>query len=743
MRWSRIRLIFGRELRDQLRDRRTLFMIFGLPVLLYPILGFTVKELTAAFEQRPRRVVVVGAEHLPEEPPLLVTVEADEMELVQFNPAFSEGMTQGLLLVEQVPSDSSLSDPSAQLEAMRQGLADVIVEIPAEVRQQIERLEQPTFRIAFLRADEQSLATYQTVEGIIKRWQDAIVARRLAADEKPAEYIAPIDVQGVDLARQVLGSSTSGASVWARLFPFLLVMMALTGAFYPAVDLCAGEKERGTMETLLISPAYRSEIVVGKFLTIMAASVATALLNLASMGVTMAFLARQLGAGLGGMEGGAAIGSPMDELSPPSMLALAWIIVLLIPLSAFFSAVCLALAVLARSMKEGQYYMTPLYLIALPLIFLTLMPGVELTPFYSLVPITGVSLLLKALMLEQYNEALQYFFPVMLSTIVYGLLALRWAVGQFRSEEVLFREAERFDLASWFRHLIRDRGPTPTAGQAIACFVIIQACAWYTSMLLFGANPLVALAIGQVGFILVPPLVMTFLFTSSPRRTLRLHWPGWGALAMGVGLALTLNPLSAELRPIVMELFPIPKAMEQALQGLQDAIPNVATAVLLFAIIPAVCEEVAFRGQILSGLETTLGKWSAILLSAFLFGFLHVLISLFQQFFNATLLGVVLGWLAIQTRSLLPAIAFHLTNNALAVVGPSLAVGWVYRDQTLFLYQWYWVALGAVGSVALLVVLSRMGGTGSPTADEAPAVEAEGAEPVGVGEVRDPDREDR
>ncbi|WP_169975922.1 ABC transporter permease subunit/CPBP intramembrane protease [Tautonia rosea] len=740
MRWSRIRLIFGRELRDQLRDRRTLFMIFGLPVLLYPILGYTVKELTAAFEQRPRRVVVVGAEHLPAEPPLLVTIETDEGEIVQFNPVFSEGVSQGLLIVEQVPSDSYLADPSAQLEAMRQGSADVIVEIPSDVREQIEQLQQPTFRIAFLRADEQSLATYQTVEEIIAGWQDAIVAQRLAADAKPAEYIAPIDVQGVDLARQVLGSSTSGASVWARLFPFLLVMMALTGAFYPAVDLCAGEKERGTMETLLISPAFRSEIVVGKFLTIMAASVATALLNLASMGVTMGFLARQLGAGLGG-EGGSGIGSPMDELSPPSILALGWIIVLLIPLSGFFSAICLALAVLARSMKEGQYYMTPLYLIALPLIFLTLMPGVELTPFYSLVPITGVSLLLKTLMLEQYNEAFQYFLPVMLSTIIYGLLALRWAVGQFRSEEVLFREAERFDLVSWFRHLIRDRGPTPTAGQAIACFVIIQACAWYTSMLLFGANPLVALAIGQLGFILVPPLVMTILFTSSPKRTLRLHWPGWGAVVLGVGLALTLNPLTAELRSIVMELFPMPKAMEQALQGLQEAIPNLATALLLFAIIPAICEEVAFRGHILSGLESTLGKWSAILLSAFLFGFLHVLISLFQQFFNATLLGVVLGWLAIQTRSLLPAIAFHLTNNALAVVGPSLAVGWLYRDQTLFLYQWHWVALGAVGSAALLVVLSRIGGDRPSTVEDEPTIVAERAVPVGVGEVRDPDRE--
>jgi sodium transport system permease protein len=713
MRWSRIRLIFGRELRDQLRDRRTLFMIFGLPVLLYPILGFTVKELTAAFEQKPRRVVVVGAEHLPEAPPLLQATEGGG---VRFDPSLAEEFAPAPTLVQVVSSSGPWGAPEQQLLAMRQGEADVVVEIPGDVREQIEQLQQPTIKIAYLRSDEQSLATYRDVEEIIARWQDAIVAGRLLADEKPAEYISPVDVEGVDLARQVTGSSASGASIWARLFPFLLVMMALTGAFYPAVDLCAGEKERGTMETLLISPAFRSEIVVGKFLTVMAASAATALLNLASMGLTMAVLGQQLAGSLGpGVEGGP--GSPLDELSPPSLTALAWMIVLLIPLSGFFSAVCLALAVLARSMKEGQYYMTPLYLITLPLIFLTLMPGVDLNPFYSLVPITGVSLLLKKLILEQYVEAQSYILPVLLSTTVYGLVALRWAVGQFRSEQVLFREAERFDLSSWFRHLIRDRGPIPSGGQAMACFAIIIALSWYTQILISGADPLAGIAMGQLLFILAPPVVMALLFTSSVRRTLRLSWPGWKPVAVGVGLAMTLNPLTSELRPIVIELFPIPPAVEEAMNGLLGAIPNGAVAILLLAVIPAICEEVAFRGYILSGLESSASRWTAIALSAFLFGFLHVLISLFQQFFNATLLGLMLGWMALRTRSLLPCIAFHLTNNAiaaLAVAGPSMTPGWLYRDRELLLYQWHWVALGIVFSAALILVLSRVG-TSEPT----------------------------
>ena len=160
-----------------------------------------------------------------------------------------------------------------------------------------------------------------------------------------------------------------------KIFPFMLVMWALAGALYPAVDVCAGEKERGTMETLIISPASREEIVLGKFLTIWVFSGGTSVLNLASMGVTAGIFSSQLGV----------------TLRPAG---LAWCVALLLPMSAFFSALCLAVGAYARSSKEGQYYLTQLYFICLPLIFLTLFPGVELNLFYSLVPITGVALLL-------------------------------------------------------------------------------------------------------------------------------------------------------------------------------------------------------------------------------------------------------------------------------------------------------------------------------------------------------------
>jgi sodium transport system permease protein len=390
-------------------------------------------------------------------------------------------------------------------------------------------------------------------------------------------------------------------------------------------------------------------------------------------------------------------------------------ILLLIPLAAFFSAVCVALAVLARSMKEGQYYMTPLYLICMPLVFLTLMPGIELDLFYSLVPITGVALLLRALILGNYDVALRFFLPVLVPTLVYAAVALRWAVDQFQREDVLFRESEQFSLSAWIRHLLRDREPIPTGGEAVLCFALILTSTWF--LMLYLARQGADLALGSVvagqWIILLPPVIMAFFLTSGPKRTLRLKWPETRYLLLAVALVLALNPLVNELRPVVESLFPVSSLIKSSLAQLMSQVPGLGTSIVIFALIPAICEEFAFRGFILSGLEHGHRTHSAILLSALMFGFLHVLLSLFQQLFNATLLGVVLGLLAVRSRSIVPGIVFHFINNGLAVALGSVVhaswaaavVPWIYRNPDEGLYHRQWIVVSALLSGALLFTL--------------------------------------
>jgi sodium transport system permease protein len=702
MRWSNLSVIVRREIRDQFRDRRTLFMIFVLPILLYPILGIGVVQFASALEQKPRLVVVVGAEYLPKAPPLLNTQRNG------FNPALFDSPAEAERMIVRHESGSSpWGDRRLREQAIRRDDAAAVMIIPRDLPDQLEREKEIDIAIQYNSVDEPSQITYLRLKELLDRWQRSIRDHRLERDQKTKSYAEPIQVKAEDVAT----ARELGGSVWSRLFPFLLVMMSLTGAFYPAIDLCAGEKERGTMETLLISPASRSEIVLGKFLTVMLASVMTAILNLVSMGLTGLQLANQVGV----MAAGARDRFANSMLSPPTLQAAIWMVLLLIPLAAFFSAVCLSLAVLARSMKEGQYYMTPLYIICMPLVFLTLMPGVELDLFYSLVPITGVALLLRALILGNYDVALRFFLPVLVPTLVYAAVALRWAIDQFQREDVLFRESEQFSLSAWLRHMLRDREPIPTGGQATFCFALMLTSTWFLMLYLARLEAdlsLMAVIAGQL-IIFFPPVLLALVMTSSPRRTLRLAWPESRYLVLAVALVVAINPLVNELRPIVESLFPYSSAIKSSLEKMMAHAPGFATSIFVFALIPAICEEFAFRGFILSGLEHHHRTRSAILLSALMFGFDHVLLSMYQQLFNATLLGIVLGLLAVRSRSILPGLVFHFLNNAFGVSlshvvhAPWAAriVPWIYRNPAVGLYHGHWIAASVLLTGLMLFYL--------------------------------------
>ena len=201
-------------------------------------------------------------------------------------------------------------------------------------------------------------------------------------------------------------------------------MWLVTGAIQPAVDMTAGEKERGTMETLLISPAERSEIVVGKFL-------ATTVFAFGSVIWNVIWLS---GAGLI-IEG--LLGFPIVN-----KVGLISCVVLGLPQAMFFSAVCLALGIYAKSTKEGQYYLMPMILFTMPLAFWSMLPGTELSPWTCWVPVTG-PMLLQSRLLSVSTDPIpwDYFAPVLGSATLWVSIALWLAVRQFKNEAVLFRES--------------------------------------------------------------------------------------------------------------------------------------------------------------------------------------------------------------------------------------------------------------------------------------------------------------
>lgn len=411
MRLPIVKLIAGKETRDLLRDRRTVMLIIVLPLLLYPLFGFAGFVLASGYIKQQTTVGVVGRVD-PGLPPLLAesgTSFADGLV-----PTKSEGGPVVVMAIAEGDADESLSSKAV----------DVVVVIPPGFTEAVLKTEKPKIELRVRDGDEKSKLAGKRVQGILAVWSAQLRERRFENAKLPKDFEKPFEVQDPDDKKNELKKGADELrDQFVKIFPFILIIWVVAGTIQPAVDLTAGEKERGTMETLLISPAERSEIVVGKFLAVTLFSFCSVVWNV--LWLTVA-----------GLLFGFWLGFPVVNL--PGVLGC---IFLGLPIAMFFSAVSLALGVFARSTKEGQYYLMPLMLLAMPLAFWGVLPGTELTPGMSLVPITG-AMLLQQKLLAVTAEPIpwEYFAPVLGSHLVYISAALGLAIRQFKRESVLFRE---------------------------------------------------------------------------------------------------------------------------------------------------------------------------------------------------------------------------------------------------------------------------------------------------------------
>jgi sodium transport system permease protein len=798
MRWFIIRLIWLRELRDQLRDRRTVIMMAVLPLLLYPALGFGVLQFALSFANKPNVVGIYGAENLAplqQQPSIHLTPDRVARMIASMAPngavypATLNGLVPILLKNEYRRQVSELSAwclaaadysgfgvnrilllatvigacqseqllplppllvggnkpyfPAAYFDSPKEAAVvqvrrlnwagegvdsqgrlldshngwmeavdrapldskqvDAILIVPPNFWEQLETENRPPLFLLTRENDDRSRLLGNRLHGVIVRWKKRVREVRLQRHGLPASFDEPVVVQDNEKPRTLEKRAAEELfEILVRIYPFILVMWSLAGALYPAVDLCAGEKERGTMETLLISPATRDEIVLGKFLTIWVFSAASALLNLASMGVTAKFFGSML---------------PQSILGPTAVV---WSVVLVLPLAAFFSAICLSVGAYARSTKEGQYYLMPLFLVTMPLVFLTLAPGVELSPFYSLVPITGVALLLQKLMVASSFEQAPwlYFVPVLAPMVLYGWVALRWAIEQFKREEVLFREAERLDVGLWLRQLFRDKEALPSTAQALACFALIVLMHWLAVGLWGGSQAFLGRSsVGLLAFVATPPLLMALLLTRKPRETLKLRFASPSSFVLAGLLAIfLLLPLSEitvcilQRYPHVMELLaennPLAMELKSLNQAGQSVLPvgTVFQYLLVLGVLPAVAEELAFRGFILTGLRRRFAPGTAIVFSSFLFALYHFNVF---QLLPAFVLGLVLGTLALRTGSVLPGILFHMLHNGL-LIGLVMLEARGLSDTSVTGNGWVRVVLVGLCSCAAIMIFGRI-----------------------------------
>jgi sodium transport system permease protein len=455
---SVVRLIWQREVRDLLRDRRWLIMLLGVPVLLYPVFGLVGFVFAVTLLGRDVRVGVSGLEYLPtavaqgpvgptaelswlsaiappgvdrsmnaigaaatvlasrplaEYPPLVVRIQNDN----RFVDTEIDASPDDVQPIRIVPL---ADDGRGPLDAKA---VDVILNVPADFWKWLNRGEIAPLQVESREGDELSKLAARRLGGILQRYGALLRQTRLARAGLPPNFDQVLTVHDPDENKPRLERTTDELrDALVRFFPFVLVMWSLAGALYPAIDVCAGEKERGTMETLLISPANRAEIVAGKFLAVWTLATGAAWWNLLCMG------------------GGALAGGRLLGLNLVRPAGLLWCAALTVPLAALFGALCLAFGVYARSTKEGQYYLLPIILGTMPLVLFSLAPGLELTLGTSVIPVTGLCLLLQRLILPPpEGPPWPFVFPVLASLAVCIALALWWARWQFGREDVLFR----------------------------------------------------------------------------------------------------------------------------------------------------------------------------------------------------------------------------------------------------------------------------------------------------------------
>jgi sodium transport system permease protein len=402
MRLRNIGIVYHKELVDSLRDRRTVISMIVVPLLLMPLLtiGMGALSLTLvdqAQKETPRVMILGGADS----PGVIAELQQlKDVEVVPANPDFAEEIS------------------NKEIRAA--------VEIPQGFEAKLAAGETSTVKIYMYEGELKSGFGADRLQRFFRELRDRTIRKHLEARQLPISLVRPFDIE----QQNVAPPEKVGGAILGGLVPYFVILLCLTGAMYPAMDLTAGEKERGTIETILCSPVSRTHLVLGKFLMVLTASIATAILTITSMAVSF-------GAGkklLLGVTQGEADAALQITITGKAMISIFFIV---LPLAVFFSAALLALSLFAKSFKEAQSYISPLMIVAILPAVAAVLPGVELSPALALVPVLNTSLVSKEIITGTYQWGL--IALIFLSSSVYAVAALAIAVKLFQREDVLFR----------------------------------------------------------------------------------------------------------------------------------------------------------------------------------------------------------------------------------------------------------------------------------------------------------------
>ena len=404
MNWTHIVTVYLKELKDSLRDRRTLISMIVIPTLLMPVImfgaGFVMSKVVRQAKAEATSLVIVGG---ADSPGIVAALKAE-------------------------PRFKVVESPADYRQMVSEKKVRLAVEIPAGFEAALKDGAPQTVTLYHYQGEMKSGMGVGEVDRFFRDLREKTVEGRLIARGLTKDLVHPFEIRRENVAPP----AKVGGNLIGGLVPYMIIILCFTGAMYPAIDLTAGEKERGTMETLLCSPVHRVNIVLGKFLMVMTASVATIALTLVSMAGSIV-LAGNFFTGRGGAAVGGG-GGFIPTIDPAGILG---VFALIAPVAVLFAALLLTISLFAKSYKEAQSYVSPLIIVVIMPAVLGMMPGIELSPKTALIPILNICLACKEMLSGVWHWG--YLAMIFGSTLVFAGIGIALCVRMFNREDVIFR----------------------------------------------------------------------------------------------------------------------------------------------------------------------------------------------------------------------------------------------------------------------------------------------------------------
>lgn len=655
---KRIVSLYKKEMKDVLRDKKTILMMVVVPLILYPLIMFgtiQIMSMIADSQETKNYCVGIGFETMAQEFADVLAKDPGKLEY-QFE----------VISLKDSPVSEKTADSRKEMEKMLIG-----GEMDAYLTAEQEKSGDIEFQIHYLSSEQDSGNAADMLEeelDIFKEQMQQEMMQELASSvievidsnhpeeiqkrQKEYEFKKGLLLYSTEISYEDMASTEeSVGSILGSILPFLLIISLLMGAMYPAIDVTAGERERGTLETMLTLPVKNTELLAGKFLAVATIAVVSAVLNMVSMSFMGFYLYESM----------AVLGEDISMNVMSFLPAFFVVFLCVLTFALLLSALSMCFCSFARSFKEANNYITPLMLVVMIAGYAGFIPNIKLNATTAMIPVVNISLLIRDIFQSSPNYTLVAI--VLLTNVIYALIAVFILGRIYNSEQILFgSEGGGFHFLESRKNI--EKGGLPSAADAILVVSIVFLAFLYFGSLLQMKFLMKGVALSE--FMIAGIVIFAAVYGKCDGKKLfSLRRPSLLAATGSIFLSIGGYLIMMVIAVFLSQMLPgSSQAVENAFGTMLDGVGFWETFLVL-AVVAPICEELVFRGYFYGSLKAKGNIVSAVLISSAVFGIYHMSL---LKFFTTGFLGLLLCLAVEWSGSLVSSILMHSLNNAMAAV---------------------------------------------------------------------------